>query len=468
MPHPPQNPMPQPPSHPLPPLQPPPSIPSHAPGRAPGPRGGRRKAWVIGLLLLLLLAGGGAYAVWAGHEGDAEPSAAHAPSAVAAGAQAWKKAARTEPSPSAKHASGTWFTRSTVVKAEPDMMTAYDLKTGTKQWSLVLDGVLCAASRDADADRVLIALKKSGTCDAMTVIDIRRGSRLYSQPIALHTIGDPDLDNFRPDKWQVEMEVAVSGGHGLITWATGAKVIRLGDGKTVGESPEKECRIVGAAGGAHLLTQRRCGQRTTVRSQNPDAFDRPRWTWEGREGEDVAGVISTSPVVLLISVGQARPLQVVALDGDGKERSRIELRRDHETSACSSGMSKCPEYLVDGDTVYVARKGSTTAHDLANGREKWTYKADANRTAFPVAVQGGQLAVYVAGTPERVGELSRVSARTGEAVRTTRLADDLRTTEWRLARKGAVAHLKEGLLLLVNEGVLDSVDTDVVVAVAAP
>ncbi len=88
--------------------------------------------------------------------------------------------------------------------------------------------------------------------------------------------------------------------------------------------------------------------------------------------------------------------------------------------------------------------------------------------AFPVAVQDGQLAVYVAGTPERVGELTRVSTGTGRAVRTIRLSPDLRTTEWRLERaRSAVAHLKTGVLLLVNEGALESQDSDVMVAVVA-
>ncbi|MEU5053280.1 PQQ-binding-like beta-propeller repeat protein [Streptomyces sp. NPDC021096] len=462
--------MPQPPQYPMPPLQPPPPMSAHLPDDAPGPGwGGRRRTtWGIALVLVLLLACGGAYAVWGGGEGDGKRSAAGGPRAVAAGAAAWKKTARTEPSKTAKDAPGAWFTGNTVVKAEPDMMTAYDLKTGRKQWSLILDGVLCAASREADADRVLIALKTAGMCETMAAVDIRHGSLLWSQPIALYKADDPDADNFRPEKWPAQLEVAVGAGHGLITWATGAKTVRLDDGKAVGETPEKECRWVGAAGGAQLLALRRCGERTTVRAQDPGAPDRPRWTWEGREGEEVLAVLSTRPVVLLTGTGQGRPAQLVALADDGKERSRFELPADREGHVCASGVSKCPAYLVDGDTVYVARKGSTTAYGLANGREKWTYKADTNRMAFPVAVQDGQLAVYVAGTPERVGELTRVSTGTGRAGRTTRLSPDLRTTEWRLERaRSAVAHLKAGVLLLVNEGALESQDSDVVVAVVA-
>ncbi|MCC3779893.1 PQQ-binding-like beta-propeller repeat protein, partial [Streptomyces sp. UNOB3_S3] len=441
------------------------------PPPAPVSGTGRRKLWTTGLILALLLAcGGGAYAVWGGPDGDPKPSA-QGPGAAEAGAMVWRKTARTEPSRGANAAPGAWFTPTTVVKAEPDMVTAYDLKTGEKQWSLVLDGVLCAASRDADDGRVLIALKASGFCDAMTVIDIRRGVRLWSEPIALHKGDDPDLDNFRPEKWKAELEVAVNAGHGLITWATGAKIVSLADGKLVGDSPQKEpCRFVGAAGGSQMLTLARCENRTRVRSQNPAALDKPKWTWEGRGEEEVDEVLSTRPVVLLTSDGQGRPVQLVTLnDTDGKERSRIELRRDHDGSICSASVSKCPEYLIDGDTVYVARKGSTTAYDLTNGREKWTYKADTNRTAFPVSVQNDRLAVYVPGTPERVGELSRVSTRTGEAARTTHLARDLRATEWRLARPRAlVSHLRGDRLLLLNEGRLDSQDADVIVAVAAP
>ncbi|MEU1825307.1 outer membrane protein assembly factor BamB family protein [Streptomyces abikoensis] len=460
------------PSYPLPPLQPPPSPSPVTPPYSPGSGTGRRKLWITSLVLGVLLAcGGGVYALWGGSDSPPNPSAAHDSGTAEAGAMVWKKTARTEPSRGANAAPGAWFTPTTVVKAEPDMMTAYDLKTGAKQWSLVLDGVLCAASRDADGDRVLIAVKAAGFCDGMAAIDIRRGVRLWSEPIALHTGDDPDLDNFRPDKWKAELEVAVNAGHGLITWATGAKIVSLTDGKPVGDSPQKEpCRYVGAAGGSQMLTLARCDKRMRVRSQNPEALDKPKWTWEGRGEEEVDEVLSTRPVVLLTSDGQGKPVQLVTLnDTDGKERSRIELRRDHDGNICSASVSKCPEYLIDGDTVYIARKGSTTAYDLANGREKWTYKADANRTAFPVSVRDGQLAVYVPGTPERVGELSRVSTRTGEAARTTHLARDLRAIEWRLARPRAlVSHLKGDRLLLLNEGLLDSQDADVVVAVAAP
>ncbi|MEU3351361.1 PQQ-binding-like beta-propeller repeat protein [Streptomyces sp. NPDC037389] len=445
-----------------------PPLPSYFPKRTTG----RRKFWIAGLVLALLLAcGGGAYALWGGPGDDRAPSAAPGAGSAGAGALAWKKTARTEPSKGAKSARGAWFTPTTVVKPEPDMVTAYDLKSGRKQWSLVLDGVLCASSRDVGGDRVLIALKSAGVCDVMTVIDIRRGVRLWTQPIAFHSADDPDLDNFRPDKWQAELEVAVSGEHGLITWATGAKIIRLTDGKLIGDSPQKApCRYEGAAGGSRMLTVARCERQSRVRSQNPEALDKPHWTWEGREGEEVDEVLSTRPVVLLIGDGQNRLLRLVTLgDTDGKERSRIELRDDHDSHACSASMSKCPEYLVDGDTVYLAGKGSTAAYDLTNGREKWTYKADANRTAFPVAVRDGRLAVYVAGSPERVGELSHVATRTGKAARTTRLAPDLRATEWRLARpKSLVARLAGDRLLLINEGAMESLDTDVIVAVAAP
>ncbi|KJY41237.1 hypothetical protein VR41_13495 [Streptomyces sp. NRRL B-1568] len=361
------------------------------------------------------------------------------------------------------------------MKAEPDTVTSYDIKTGEKQWSLLLDGVQCAASRDIDAGRVLIALKMEDSCTAMTVIDIRRGKKLWTQPIVTLRADDPEADSFRPEKWAAQLEVSVSQGHGLISWATGSHIIRLSDGQLIGYTgKEEECRDVGAAGGAQLLTHRYCGHRATVRSQNPQSLGNPHWTWQGPEKQLVADVLSTRPVVLLMGEGEGttvgRPTQLVVLnETDGKERARIQLQHDHEVNYCAQSMSRCSEYLVEGETVYVAGKGLTTAYDLTTGRERWTYKADENRVGFPVSVSDGELGIYVAATPERVGELARVSVRTGKEIRTTKNAESLRTAEWQLVHRGnMVPQLRNGRLLLVNEGSLESLDSDVILAISAP
>ncbi|GAA2725705.1 MULTISPECIES: PQQ-binding-like beta-propeller repeat protein [Streptomyces] len=430
-----------------------------------------RRTWGILLAVVLVLICGAGYWAWSRPEAGTKSAASQDGSSLKAGTQAWKKTARTAPSKNAQWAPGTWFTPTSVVKAEPDMLTAYDLKSGERQWSMVLDGTLCSASRDSDDGRVFLALDFGGTCGVVTAIDIRRGVQLWVGEVALFTQDDPEMDNFRRDKWKVAPTVSVSGGRGLITWATGTKVFELSDGKLLAEAlREPSCEDVATAGGAQFVTQRYCAdRRATVSAYDPKTLDHPRWKWQGKEGEMVYGILSTRPVVLLVGNGIGVRTDVVTLDDkDGKERSRIALRRDHDSHSCSSSMSKCPEFLVDGDTVYIAGKGATRAFDLTTGHERWTYKADANRTALPVAVQDGKLTVYVAATPERVGELATVATTNGKATHTTHLSGDLRTTESRLAHgRSMTAHLRGGRLLLVNEGSLESQDTDVVVAVMA-
>ncbi|MFF4410447.1 PQQ-binding-like beta-propeller repeat protein [Streptomyces sp. NPDC001262] len=459
----------------LPPYGPPPSRPSLSQFTHSGitkTGSGRRKVWVIGLVILLVLAGGGAYALW-GRTGNG-PSPKTGGSGAAPGALAWSTAPSTAPSKNSRNAWGTWFTQTTVVKAEPDTVTSYDIRTGEKKWSLILPGTQCAASRDVDADRVLIALRYTDACDAMTVIDIRKGKALWTQPIVLLKADDPEMDSFRPDKWPAEMEVSVSQGHGLISWATGAHIVRLSDGQLIGDTGKQDaCSDVGTAGGAQLLTQRFCGHRATIRAQNLKSLEKANWQWDGPENQTVSDILSTKPVVLLMSDADGKnigkPTQLIVLgDTDGKERARIQLQHDHESSYCTSSMSRCAEYLVTGDTVYVAGKGSTTAYDLSNGRERWTFKADENRLALPVSADDGELSIYVAATPEREGKLIRVATRTGKEIRTADNTPDLRTTEWQLAHsKSAVPYLGDGRLLVVNEGLLESQDNDVIVAIGA-
>ncbi|GHF55163.1 outer membrane protein assembly factor BamB family protein [Streptomyces morookaense] len=460
-----------------PPYGPPPPRPSlsqfsHSGITKTGKGPGRRTVWITGLVILLVLAAGGAYALWGRPGGGTSPETAG--SAAAPGSLVWKKTPSTAPSKNSRNAWGTWFTQTTVVKAEPDTVTSYDIRTGERKWSLILPGTQCAASRDIDADRVLIALRYTDACDAMTVIDIRQGKTLWTQPIVLLKADDPEMDNFRPDKWPADMEVSVSQGHGLISWATGAHIVRLSDGQLVGDTGKQDaCNDVGTAGGAQLLTQRFCGKRATLRSQNLKSLAKANWQWDGPEDQTISDILSTKPVVLLMSDAAGKnfgkPTQLIVLgDTDGKERTRIPLQHDHEVSYCTSSMSRCAEYLVAGDVVYVAGKGSTTAYDLSTGRERWTFKADENRLALPVSADDREVGIYVAATPEREGKLIRVTTRTGKEIRTTDNSPDLRTTEYQLAHsKSAVPYLAEGRLLVVNEGLLESQDNDEIVAIGA-
>ncbi|MEV4741900.1 PQQ-binding-like beta-propeller repeat protein [Streptomyces sp. NPDC049555] len=418
----------------------------------------------------MLVAGCGTYLLWNASGNDTKPSK-NRDGGAAAGSLAWKKTARTEPSKNSDYAPGVWFTATTVVKPEPDMVTSYDLRSGTKQWSLVLSGTLCAASRDSDEGRVFLAVEIDGMCDTVVAVDIERGVQLWSDRVAASAPDGPAADDFRRAKRRVPATVSVSGGIGLIAWASGGKAFRLSDGKVAAALPgEAPCGETGTIGGTQFLIQRSCeGQPPVVRAFDPKSPERPRWSWQGVKGESVEGMLSAHPVVLLLRDTTAHSAHLVTLeDENGKERSRIELRRDHAVLECSSSMSRCPEYLINGDIAYIAGKGATTAYDLGTGRERWTYKADANRTALPVAVNGGHVAIYIPATPERVGELTTVAAATGKLATTVRHSPDLRTAEWHLAHgQSATAHLQRGRLLLVNEGGLESRDSEVVVAVTA-
>ncbi|MEU1372695.1 PQQ-binding-like beta-propeller repeat protein [Streptomyces triculaminicus] len=467
------------PSAPLPPLAPP-TLPSpviSVPDPAPAPA--RRPVWrkpaVLGLVLALVLGAGG-WALWSflgdGGQGHKKPAAA---AKDAAGTVAWKAGARTKPDDKGmKEAPGTWFTSSLVVKAEPDMVTAYDVRTGEKKWSFLLTGPLCAASRESEDNVAVVAVRIGGACARMLAVDLRDGHRIWDELI----VDDKDAaEALIPEKWKnARLEIALHDGHAYAIWGTGGQTRRLKDGKRVEDEKWDACEMVDTAGGDLLIAITYCGDKgTTIRSLDPEKLDKPRWSRKIEEKQDgILSVVSTSPLVITQSPGKAGPdarYDFVVLDpANGNDRTRVPYNSYWRLGFCFLPTAGCTGAVVDKNSLYVAGKGVTMAYDLATGKERWTYKADAGRVTLPVSVRDGEVAAYTPATAERRGRVTYVSAASGKALRTVEHSDREadRKNEAMMAKVQGYPRLRNDRLLLIDDGEYEDAGSGMIFAINAP
>ncbi|MEV5243212.1 PQQ-binding-like beta-propeller repeat protein [Streptomyces cinnamoneus] len=441
----------------------------------------RRPAWLkpalIGLALVVLLAGGG-WAVWSftggASSGPDKPAAAREP---AAGSVVWMADSRTKPDDkSVKEALGTWFTSTLVVKAEPDMVTAYEIKTGKKKWSFLLKGSLCAASRESEGDIAVIGTEFGGACVALMAFDLRDGHDLWEEFITEEKEAAEPLD---PRKWKkAGLELALHDGHVYATWGAGEQTRRLADGKRADARKHDTCEMVDSAGGARLISINYCDFKAdgkiTIRSLDPKQLDKPKWTAELPRNDGFMTIISTNPLVLTQAPGKGGPgagYDFIVLDPDtGKEKTRIPFNSYWLLGSCFLADSGCTGPLVDKDSLYVSGKGVTMAYDLATGKERWTFKADANRFTTPVGVRHGQVAAYTVATPDRRGRIAYLDAATGKVIRTVEHSDSDkdRKNEAMMNRIEGFPRLRNDRLLLVNDGGFEDDQAGMVFAISAP
>ncbi|GHC71797.1 outer membrane protein assembly factor BamB family protein [Streptomyces cinnamoneus] len=461
-----------------PPVRPVPLSPFSASASAGGGGTGRpawRKPTLIGLVIVLLLAAGG-WALWS-FTGD-DPSGPKKPGDAAkrsaAGSVVWMADSRTKPDEKGlKEAMGTWFTDSLVVKAEPDMVTAYDIGTGKKKWSFLLTKELCAASRESAGNIAVVSVRFGDVCTHLMAFDLRDGHRTWEELL----VDEKEAgDSLNPAKWgKAPPEIALYDGHVYMTWAQGEQTRRLSDGKVVAEAKRDKCDRVGSAGGARLIALTYCdGARDVkVRSLDPAKLDKPKWEQKLSLNDGFFSIISTDPLVLSQHPSKSGPngYDFVVLDPDsGKEKTRVTFQSRWQVGTCQLRMSGCTGVMTDKDTLYVAGKGVTMAYDLATGKERWAFKADENRYTMPLSVKNGQIALYTVATPDRRGRMTYADQATGKTIRTVEHSDVERDrkNEAMMNRIEGFPRLVNDRLLLINDGGFEDDQAGMIFAISAP
>ncbi|WP_423509582.1 PQQ-binding-like beta-propeller repeat protein [Streptomyces xinghaiensis] len=415
------------------------------PGHPPSPpsRRGRAPLFAAVLVLLLALAGGswvyfgsGGGAAGGPEAGEASPPPEH-PHRVKS-AMSWEA-----PAPKgeikdyvASDAGGTWFTDTTVVKAEIRELKVYSRKDGKVQGTVPLPGEICGERPPPHDGTVALAYRDGdGACARLTLIDIGKRQRVWTA----------ELPSAHGDGEQVRWIVmARMGDRVIVAGENTLRALSAADGEEQWEAGLPEGRLAGGlAGGERLLaTSYRLSGGTAADYQVNEidpADGGVRWSWSVPEGQRPNVFASVSPLVVgLVSIEQHLVNQFVALDGKGRERSRVRVAaKGSETGKdgpeqtfeprCGYAGDGCSAAVVADDTLYLPTQpaeadsdagtefNKLAAFDLATGDVKWSAAAGDKRTVIPVDVDGGNVIGYAEPTGESGGRLLRFDADSGKA-----------------------------------------------------
>ncbi|MCC9739123.1 PQQ-binding-like beta-propeller repeat protein [Streptomyces sp. MNU89] len=429
----------------------------HAPPPPGGP-GRKRTAVIIGSVLAVLLAvGGTVFAVSGGDDDGGKPSAGagkkgsgkDGDSAVTDGGGdgdeeagsrpgddgltgsggegegkvLWQKPAPDVPK-SGVDTPGFWLADGSAVKAALESVTAYDAGKGKEKWSVELGGTVCASSVNATSDgRVAVAYEgeKKDRCSHLALIDLKKGKKLWDKAL-------PEGGGFGGF---IGTTVAVGGDTVGSSWFGGSALFRLDDGKELTDTARVSgCTPNGfAGGGTFLLRSYSCTE--GGRLQKLSSGGKAEWTYQAPKGFNVSSIFSADPVVVSLSDKDNKSGGILAIGGDGKVRSQIDLGKETYRPACglrimSQKLDGCQGVAASDDMFYLptedkkqsgdgfGRYNEIHAFDLDTGQRKWKSAAGNDLTMMPLRTDGGNLIAYQRPTYEKSGRIVSIGAKGGK------------------------------------------------------
>ncbi len=319
---------------------------------------------------------------------------------------------------------GMWFQGNDVIKQSTTEVTAYDLTSGSRHWSVPTPaGRTCDAAEGSVSDK--IAVQYGIRCENVMVIDISTGKLLWHKPLPSNSTSAYEFD---------DMDMAISGNTVAMSWddrtvsfvaTTGASGWHSGSGDT--------CQDAGFAGGAQMVEVYKCGFADSapyhVALIDP-ATGKAKWTWDAPAGTEVSNVISVNPVVVGIGAGgDGLITDIWNIDG-GRLQGKISLGKGsdgltkYDIDCPPTQMTPCRDVAVSGNTLYMATSdhpGSAGAGDLTNeiaafdlttGTSKWLTK-DGAQPMDLVGIEGDSLVVYQQTSYEDPGKILKVNESTG-------------------------------------------------------
>ncbi|MEU4889232.1 MULTISPECIES: PQQ-binding-like beta-propeller repeat protein [Streptomyces] len=434
---------------------PPPTMPPPPPG---GPDK-KRTAIIIGSVLAVLLAvGGTVFAVSGGDDDGGKPSAGAGKKGSGkdgdsaeidggggdgdeeAGARPgddgltgsggkgegkvlWQKPAPDVPK-SGVDTPGFWLADGSAVKAALESVTAYDAGKGKEKWSVELGGPVCASSLNATADgRVAVAYEgeKKDRCSHLALIDLKKGKKVWDKAL-------PEGGGFGGF---IGTTVAVGGDTVGSSWFGGSALFRLDDGKELTDTARiSGCTPNGfAGGGTFLLRSYSCTE--GGRLQKLSSGGKVEWTYQAPKGFNVSNIFSADPVVVSLSDKDNKSGGILAIGGNGKVRSQIDLGKETYRPACglrimSQKLDGCQGVAASDDMFYLptedkkqsgdgfGRYNEIHAFDLDTGKRKWKSAAGDDLTMMPLRTDGGNLIAYQRPTYEQSGRIVSIGAKGGK------------------------------------------------------
>lgn len=255
---------------------------------------------------------------------------------AAAGVFVWYRSNRTavvwsaeRDSPRAPEAVGAWVVGDVVIRARPDLITAYRITDGARVWTWAPPGrdTVCAVSESTGAGVALVGHAPAGeVCTSTVALDVAFGSVRWSHR-------STERDTWQSDR--VSASVALAGNAAVVRDGAGWRALSVADGSPLWRADAGEgCAAVHvAAGPSAIVAVSRCGESNWLLSLDP-LDGRPRTRTELPVGDGLMdlGVLSVDPVVVWVDEWEERGTRaVLVLDTDGTIRTAIPtVGQDHD------------------------------------------------------------------------------------------------------------------------------------------
>jgi outer membrane protein assembly factor BamB len=362
---------------------------------------------------------------------------------------------------------GQWATEKTYAKSEVYSIVGYDAVGGNQTWKIPLDGQICAASRQMTDDgktAVIFQDKKIGKdgryqrCSEMAVIDVDAGRKVWQKSM-------PNSDTAGSG-----MGMTISQDVVAAAWIGGSVAYRIDGGEELWKASESaDCADAGYAGGKALIAVTGCPSPVTgpfqVQKLNPETGE-PLWAYSVPRGIQNVSVVSSDPVVLAVSAGEISETDLMALDEQGKLRSKISLGKGQYGSKylphCDLEVESCKTVAVDQDTLYLpseehqgssdyGRTNEVIAFDLSTGKPKWKSDAGEKRTMVPLAMEGDNVIAYVRPTYDSGGQIVAIEPKAGQQTVYLRFPNGTAEAENSLSPENGEALYAHGRFFLAHD-----------------
>ena len=290
------------------------------------------------------------------------------------------------------HSRGFWLYGGMFAESVGSSVAGYRASDAQRKWSLRLKGAICAVSREKPVRNKIAVVYKGppnsdgdSYCTETALVDLAGGKKVWEHRSSVHEVaGDPD--------------VAIAGNTVVANGRQHEYAWRLGDGKPLWKRKTPEhCQDKQYVGGNPrlLVVQRWCAGKHDPDSLTEVVGADPRighTKFRYRGGTDARlDILSSRPVVLAEESDGKNSTNAVALDKDGRVRSRFPVEAPKERMVVTSDRLYSQKRRKKGKGDWSAIR----AFDLSSGKVKKEV-GFRKRSLTPMRMQGGKLLAYVA------------------------------------------------------------------------
>ncbi|ROQ68416.1 putative pyrroloquinoline-quinone binding quinoprotein [Streptomyces sp. 840.1] len=322
---------------------------------------------------------------------------------------------------------GPWFSGDTVVTAVYRTVTGYDIKDGSRKWSLRLSTTACAAPSQPTADgKIVLGVKRTtagdSECNGLQMVDLDTGKAGWHKTYVRQGIWDGLSD----------LRMSTNGDTVTVGRTSRSDAFRVSDGKAVFGKLPGNCQPFGFASGDMAIAAASCQTAADDHKEHQvqridPATGKRLWTYKVKKGWQVAQIYSADPIV--VSLEQSQKWAILVLNADGTYRTQLSGGPGDYQVACDAdlivkgpNLDNCLGVAADANTFYMATKAvdlkvgdgnKVAAFDLNTGKYKWSVRSPAEQSLTPLRTEGGKLLMYLGAAKNKGGGIASVPSTGG-------------------------------------------------------